>query len=131
MRFRSDPVPRYGEAFLLWPRGNDWNRGEIDYPEGALNRTFGAYSHRVGNPRKNCFGRNTGTSYAKWHTATIEWVPGRVSFFLDGRQVGTTTRSTPSSPMRWTFQWGTVGGVPVPSAQGHFYIDWAVMYARA
>lgn len=35
VRFRSDPLPGYKIAFLLWPTSDNWNEGEIDWPEGA------------------------------------------------------------------------------------------------
>ena len=31
-------------------------------------------------------------SVTSWHVATIEWSPGRVEFFLDGRSMGVSTR---------------------------------------
>ena len=40
VRFRSDPLPGYKAAWLLWPESDNWNEGEIDFPEGGLDSTM-------------------------------------------------------------------------------------------
>ena len=37
IRFRSDSLPGYKIAFMLWPTSDEWRDGEIDWPEGQLN----------------------------------------------------------------------------------------------
>ena len=48
VRFRADPVPGdYKTAWLLWPDSGRWPAdGEIDFPEGNLDRDHRAYVHR-------------------------------------------------------------------------------------
>ncbi|NIZ92036.1 glycoside hydrolase family 16 protein [Kineosporiaceae bacterium B12] len=130
VRFRSDPVAGYKTAWLLWPTDDDWNKGEIDFPEGSLAGTIDLFNHCPGDPSRNCFAAGTGTSYADWHVATVEWTPAGVSYSLDGRAVGFSDVS-PSTAMRWTLQTETDGRTTSAKASGHLLVDWAVMYARA
>ena len=130
VRFKADPVPGYKTAWLLWPSSNDWNQGEIDFPEGGLDGTIHAFNHCVGNPSANCFATDTGARYTEWHTSTIEWTPSGVTFYLDGKNLGTSTTS-PSAAMQWVLQTETSGSGPSAAASGHVLVDWAVMYSRA
>jgi hypothetical protein len=131
VRFRSDPIPGYKVAWLLWPSSNVRDEGEIDFPEGDLDGRIAAFSHCVNDQRRNCFAKTTDERFPEWHTATTEWTPGRVTFFLDGERIGSTTNRIPSTPMKWVLQTETaLGGTePSDSARGHVQIDWAVAYA--
>lgn len=133
VRFRADPVPGFKMAWLLWPDSDNWARGEIDFPEGDLGGTIQAFNHCIGSPQNNCFYADTDTRFTSWHTATTEWQPGRITYLLDGRVVGTTTNSVPNTSMHWVLQTETcMGGCqPGPSARGNVQIDWVAMYSRA
>ena len=122
VRFKADPVPGYKTAWLLWPDSDVWPRdGEIDFPEGNLDGTIGAFLHRqdatVGWDEEHLV---TDTSYVSWHTATTEWTAQAVRFLLDGEVILTSTQRLPSTPMHWVLQTETQQGVPPPpdSAQG-------------
>jgi hypothetical protein len=134
VRFRSDPVPGYKTAWLLWPDSGRWPAdGEIDFPEGNLDATISGYVHRVGGRSggdQAAF--RAGATYGRWHTATTEWTPGLVRFFLDHRLVGATTSRVPSTPMHWVLQTETrlSGGAPPPSAAGDVLVDWVTAYRR-
>ena len=110
VRFRSDQLPGYKIAFLLWPTSDDWNQGEIDWPEGALAGRMSPASARVGSldpqswtmtfdPPQRVY---SATDSSTWHIATTEWTPGLVRWFWDGVLVGRTTvaADVPSRPMR-------------------------------
>lgn len=131
VRFKSDPIAGYKNAWLLWPDSEVWSDGEIDFPEGNLDGTIEGFSHCVGNPEQNCLAINTGKPFTSWHTATTEWIPGRVTFYLDGIQVGTTTSGVPNKPMHWVLQTETnlEGIIPDASAAGHVQIDWVAAYS--
>ncbi|WP_196073256.1 glycoside hydrolase family 16 protein [Nakamurella alba] len=130
VRFRSDPLPGYKTAWLLWPDSNNWNEGEIDFPEGNLGGTIHAFSHCVGNPQANCGYKDTGARYTSWHTATVEWTQGRVVFLLDGKQVLVTTSGVPSTPMHLVLQTESTSSTPDLSRSGHLQIDWVALYTR-
>ena len=58
VRFRADPVAGYKTAWLLWPDSGRWPAdGEIDFPEGNLNSTIGAYLHHAGRVARRRPGR--------------------------------------------------------------------------
>ncbi|HEY5878769.1 MAG TPA: MBL fold metallo-hydrolase [Nakamurella sp.] len=40
MRFRSDPPPGNEATWLLRPESDNWNEGEIDFPDGGLDGTM-------------------------------------------------------------------------------------------
>lgn len=139
VRFRSDLLAEYKMAFLLWPDSDNWGEGEVDFPESTSLYTGGkmyANLYAPGNTttRTPVQGFKSQTSIdaggTGWHTATIEWTPGRLVFYLDGSQVGATTSGVPSARMHWVLQveTRTEGSLPSPSA-GHFQVDWATMYA--
>jgi hypothetical protein len=129
--FRADPgLNGFKTAWLLWPVSNVASQGEIDFPEGDLAGTIGAYDHTVGDQPLNAFAADTGATYTSWHVATIEWTAAGVTFILDGKVVGTSTMS-PSVPMHWVLQTETDGGSPAASVAGDVNIDWVAVYAPA
>lgn len=143
IRFRSDSLPGYKIAFMLWPTSNDWNEGEIDWPEGNLNGAMLATSRIKGSLEGGVMAVDppihsySPTDSSGWHVATTEWSPGKVKWFWDGELVSETTlpSGVPDTTFRWTLQAETeVGdGATSPSDQiaGHLQIDWAVQYAYA
>jgi len=139
VRFRADHIPGYKIAFLLWPLSNDWNEGEIDWPEGDLNGRMSPASAIKGSlsggrvsvdPPTRVF---SSTDSSGWHIATTEWTPGSVKWFWDGALVGQTTvpAGVPTTPFRWTLQAETAtdGPAPLPGTAGHLQVDWVSQYA--
>lgn len=131
VRFRSDRIPGYKVAWLLWPDSDDWSEGEINFPEGNLDSSMAAFMHHRSNPRQQdvyC----PGASFADWHTATIEWSPKSVRFILDGTVIGESRDRSkiPAEPMHWVLQTETNldGHRPKTLTSGHVLIDWVVAY---
>lgn len=109
VRFRVlEPAPGYKMAWLLWPDNDNWNDGEIDFPEVSLrnsSQTIWAFNHEItGTPANNSTAHNTGVSPYDWHTTVIEWEPGAVRFYLDGVLQATDTQHVPNVPMHWVLQ---------------------------
>jgi hypothetical protein len=130
VRFRADAVAGYKTAWLLWPDDNQWPvHGEIDFPEGNLDRTISAFAHWA-NPTGGQDAYPTTTTYADWHTATTEWTPTGITFYLDGVVIGHSTTLVPSRPMHWVLQTETqlAGGPPSDFAAGHVLVDWVTAY---
>lgn len=143
IRFRSDSLPGYKIAFMLWPTSDEWRDGEIDWPEGQLNGPLYGVSAIRGSsdswiaefdPPKRAY---SPVGPGEWHIATTEWTPGKVKWFWDGHLIGQTTKPSgvPVSPMRWTLQAETAddasGTYPSASTAGQLEIDWVVQYAYA
>ena len=132
VKFRTDHAfSGYGAAFLLWPNDNNWSEGEIDFPEAPFDARLALHDHCLnGNPSQSCYDAETAYSWTSWHTATTEWVPGQVRFYIDGTLVGQSNVS-PSHPMHMVIQTGTNGTAPNPASQGHLLIDSIAIYAMA
>ncbi|WP_111767679.1 glycoside hydrolase family 16 protein [Nakamurella deserti] len=129
IRFKSDALPGFRTAWLLWPTSGNWKEGEIDFPEGGLAGEMWGFNHCIGNPSVNCGWVNTGKSFTGWHTASVEWTPSSVVFLMDGEKVMTSTNAVPRTPMRWILQ--TESGTTNPdrmTTNGHLQIDWVTMY---
>jgi len=139
IRFRADDLPGYKIAFLLWPSSDNWNEGEIDWPEGDLNGPMSPASAVKGTLSGGAMKFDpparvhSSTDSSDWHVATTEWTPGSVKWFWDGALVGQTSLSSgvPTTPFRWTLQAETAIGGPAPATNvaGHLQVDWAVQYA--
>lgn len=139
MRLRTTPTTNedYKTAWLLWPTTNNWNDGEIDFPEMDLGGNIGGFSHDVnGTPRNNILGYQGNISSQNWHVLTLEWLPNRVTFIVDGNVVAQTTNSAgiPYKPMRWVLQTETSlerpHNIPVGST-ADVYLDWVAVWAYA
>jgi beta-glucanase (GH16 family) len=128
VRMRADPVAGYSAAFLLWSDENEWNDGEIDFPEGHLDNNVRAYNHTPGDPAENSFARRTAVPFTEWHTYTIDWKPDEIAFSIDGVTIGTTDRDIPTATMHWVMQIETSKKRPPEGSAGTVQIDWATIY---
>ncbi len=132
LRFKSDSLAKWGAGWILWPDSNNWNEGEIDFPEGSLDNTIGGFTHCLGHAADNCSYLFSSTRFASgWHTATIEWRPTSVAFYLDGINLITTANGVPQTLMHWVLMTATNGGKPAATTAGHVMVDWATIYALA
>jgi len=131
-RFKSDAVPGYKTAWLLWPDSGQWPQdGEIDFPEGNLTSTIGAFMHRQnGANGSDQDAYSSQATYTSWHTADLQWTSTACTFVLDGVTLGTSTQRIPSTPMHWVLQTETQlsGGAPSDAAAGDVVVDWVVVY---
>lgn len=132
VRFRADPVPGFKVAWLLWPDSERWADGEIDFPEGELDGTIGAFLHHRGDPEEQQV-FTSGATFTRWHTAVIEWTSAEVRFLLDGEPLGRVTDRAiiPDRPMHWVLQTETAlsGRRPEHGVAGHVELDWVAAYA--
>ncbi|MET3804363.1 hypothetical protein ABIB25_001358 [Nakamurella sp. UYEF19] len=129
VRFKADSLGYFGTGWVLWPDSNDWNEGEIDFPEGSLDNTIAGFVHCIGHAQDNCAWLFSSVLFASsWHTATIEWKPTSVTFYLDGHNMITNTNAVPKSLLHWVLQTATNGGKPKATTAGHVLIDWATIY---
>ncbi|MCW2812478.1 MAG: glycoside hydrolase [Friedmanniella sp.] len=121
---------RFGTAFLLWPVNDQWAEGEVDYPEMPWGAKIAGYVHQIGNPRVNGDSfKAPVTTDRGWQTATIEWYPGVLAFYLDGQLIRRVTENVPDTAMRWGFQSGGAVAVPPPDAEGYLLVDWITVDA--
>jgi beta-glucanase (GH16 family) len=82
-------------AFWTDGAGLDWPRtGEIDVMEGLSNHKPCFHYHYSGGGPGGCSSMD-GTG---WHTYGVNWKPGRLEFYYDGRLEWTTTQGVISVP---------------------------------
>lgn len=131
VRFRADALPGFKTAWLLWPDSEKWPAdGELDFPEGDLASTFFAALHSTGSTQGTASAVFQGdASFQAWNTATIEWTPGRVEFFLNGRSIGASTSGVPDTPMHYVLQTEScLPTCPDPKTSGHVEVDWVAIW---
>ncbi len=137
VKFRINPIPGYKVAWLLWPDSDNWDDGEIDFPEAELKGTkIEAFSHKLDSPTECLeFQTNTNIVDGLWHVAIIEWLPSSVKFVLDNTLIGTITDPDfiPNTSMHYVLQCETdLTDNPVnPAVVGDIYVDWFVAYRPA
>lgn len=131
VRFRSDEMPSYKIAWLLWPADDNWDHGEIDFPEaglgaGDLIEGFSHYTQRVAG--SSGWQITTEQNVHSWHTAVIEWRPDSLTYILDGVPYRTTDPGAiPNVPMFWSMQ--TEADDPAASTSGNVQIDYVRAWA--
>lgn len=118
IRFKTETTPGYKLAWLLWPDKNESCLScEIDFPELELDSEISGFMHYKQQSENEEHKQDvfpTGEKYGEWHTAVIEWSPGKVEFFLDGKKVKgknpnwedieASTENVPDQPMSWVIQ---------------------------
>jgi hypothetical protein len=152
VRMRSDPVPGYITAFLLWPDSQQWpENGEIDFPNNSLNsdavQGFVHYENAVNGGQQAAITSPAASSsyFSTWHTYTIQWAPTYVKFLVDGVSIGEyadgavancpaageSTCAVPDTPMYWVLQTENDIGttLPDPSASGNLQVDWVSIWS--
>lgn len=122
----------YKTAWLLWPQSEKWpDDGEIDFPEGNTDGSMSGFMHYA-SAGGGQDGFSSGVTYTDWHTVTIEWSAGSVTFSIDGGPIGTSTTKVPSTPMRYVMQTETNldGNVPSDSSVARIEVDWVAIWAK-
>lgn len=138
MRFRAvDWLPGFYAAWLLWPDSNYYpHNGEIDFPEGPLNGPFCGFMHHEGSTTVTqqdsyC----PGTTFDRWHTSVLEWLPNRATFYVDGVKLGESLdpAKIPNTALHMVLQSETNNGgqQPTPYEGGHVAVDWIAVYKPA
>jgi Ca2+-binding RTX toxin-like protein len=116
----SVEVEGAGPCFLLWPSDNSWPP-EVDIletPKGG----GGMFTVHYPGPGGGEEGRGYDSQffdidYSQWHTYTLDWLPGRLTLYVDGVKVAETTKDVPTIPM-------SVG------LQGHVGNEWDGWYGN-
>jgi Glycosyl hydrolases family 16 len=135
--------PGYKVAWLLWPTSDKWpSQGEIDFPECGIPGKPTMYMHHAyaaATPStQTVISTPVGTTTADWHVYTIDWTPpttyggsnGLVIAYMDGVEIGRTTKYIPFDPMRWVIQCETDNGVPAADAVAKIEIDWIAEWQK-
>lgn len=109
-RARTDKGRGFGSAILLWPDSEQWPAdGELDMMEvPSENRDL---AHAIIHYSKtgsddNTYGDSHPGDYSQWHTFALEWLPDRITWYVDGVKRFETTDKVmiPTKPMHMTIQ---------------------------
>lgn len=112
-----------------WMYGTSWPaNGEIDIFEGL---SGSAGEHFAYGPSGNPIwqgGSETGQDFTGWHTYGVDWQPGSLTYYYDGKDVATITQGVTNQPMRLVLDDTTAppgndgGPVSVPSTMKVDYV---------
>ncbi|MEO5833982.1 MAG: glycoside hydrolase family 16 protein [Nakamurella sp.] len=105
VRFRADPSQETTFHFLLWPQKDVWPP-EIDFLEnfGGSRQSASAFLHFTDKSQSSGRGKTERTvqaDFTTWHTAGVEWLPGKVTYFLDGEPWATVTGNNVPDQAMW------------------------------
>lgn len=114
--------PGFKSAHLFYGNGL-----EVDYPEGDYTKGLSAFTH----PGENNF--HTNAKWTEWHTTAIERTKGQVKYYLDGKLIGTATKSIPDIKLSWILQneSSIEGPYAANGATAQIDFDWVTCYAPA
>ena len=85
VRFKSEAGAGYTPVALLWPTEQSSDYAEIDFAEIVdPKRQGGGIFVHGGRDRSQ---HQLRTDFTQWHTVAVDWLPGRLTFWLDGRKV--------------------------------------------
>jgi hypothetical protein len=97
------PVLGYKSTDLLWAMKNPTGgtAHEIDFPEGGWGLPFHAFIHYPSHRPQFTADASFNST---WHTTVLEWSPHGVSFYCDGKLIGSASGNVADVPMRWVLQ---------------------------
>jgi beta-glucanase (GH16 family) len=89
-RIRADRGSGYSATAFLWPTrlgSPEW--AEIDFAEiiDGTRRTGGLFIHQGPDDRQ--LKRIARVDFTRWRTVAVDWLPGKLRFWVDGRTVWT------------------------------------------
>jgi Glycosyl hydrolases family 16 len=121
--YRVQAGAGYAPAVLLWPEDNEnWpEHGEIDMMEviDPKRGGGGTYLHH-GKDNEHVGVDYTKADFTKFHTVGVEWLPSRVTYYLDGKPYFNVTPDQMDSglpdegPMHLALQLDQGCGYPIP-----------------
>lgn len=130
---------------MFWPTNDNWNQGEIDWPEADLTETPrpanavpGTGKDSSGQPADGSpvarmsfvppTAQYAATDSSDWHVSRTVWAADGLYFYWDGALVWSTndTSVIPTKPMRVELQAETfiAEGTVAQDAAGHVLIDY-------
>ncbi|MGI5169611.1 glycoside hydrolase family 16 protein [Spirillospora sp. CA-253888] len=88
VRMRADPGRGYSAVALLWPEHfGKPEKAEINFAEviDPARKVTGLFVHQ--GPDGEETGRNVRADFTRWRTVALDWLPGGLTFSIDGKRV--------------------------------------------
>jgi beta-glucanase (GH16 family) len=137
-RARTDKGRGRGAAVLLWPQTENKDDGELDMMEVPREDRSQAHFVIHYSGQNKLAGNKISGDFSQWHTFAMDWLPNRITWYVDGvKQFETTDRNViPKVPMHMTIQldmgpfeeW-----IPAPDAttpeEVSLEVDWVKVFA--
>jgi beta-glucanase (GH16 family) len=138
-RARTDKGRGRGSAILLWPDSLDKEAdGELDMMEVPREDRSEAHFVIHYSAENKLAGGQVNGDFSQWHTFAMDWLPGRVTWYVDGvKQFETTDRNViPTSRMHLAIQldmgpheeWILAADHTTPE-EVSLEVDWVRVYA--
>jgi beta-glucanase (GH16 family) len=139
-RARTDKGRGRGSAILLWPDSLDKEAdGELDMMEVPREDRSQAHFVIHYSAKNKLAGNKVAGDFSQWHTFAMDWLPNRITWYVDGvKQFETTDRNViPTGSMHLAIQldmgpfeeW-----IPAPDAttpaEVSLEVDWVRVYKR-
>jgi beta-glucanase (GH16 family) len=137
-RARTEKGRGRGAAMLLWPQTENKDDGELDMMEVPReDRTEAHFVIHFSGQNKQAGSKVSG-DFSQWHTFAMEWLPNRITWFVDGvKQFETVDKNViPKVPMHLTMQldmgpfeeWIPAADATTP-AEVSLEVDWVKIFA--
>ncbi len=139
VRARFEKGSGYGSALLLWPTSQQWpDHGELDISEITDPNRQSSGSHAHWGSGNTAIHHAEEDDFTQWHTFAIDWLPDRVTWYLDGRPTWTVTQpeAIPHNDHFLAIQFDTADGnyIPWPNASTpesvRMFVDYVRVYQR-
>ena len=104
----------------------------LETPEGNRSQAHFTYHWDAGYDVYESHGYNVDTS--QWHTYAVDWSPGRLTYYIDGKEMFSTTSNVPQESMALGFMgwvakdgqnWYNGGPDGSTPGQVNLHVDWA------
>ena len=119
---------------LLWPDAPVWPP-EIDFYEifaKDINRTSSKQTlhYTKVDGSHGMHAATQSADFTQWHTVSVWWQPGKITYKLDGVITATMTADVPVAPMHLTVSTSVSvqDGAPQPTGPVYMDLDWVRVY---
>lgn len=134
-RARTDVGTGFSPAILLWPDSERFPEdGELDMMEIPYGDRSAATAFIHHGAENHILSTETPGDFTQWHTFALEWLPDRVTWYVDGAKKWEVTdpRVIPTTPMHLCIQLDqgpAANWIPGPDAstpdEVRLQVDWA------